>query len=387
MSIIAISIDALLPALGLIGRDLQVSNPNHIQYVIGSIFLGMTIGQLVCGPLSDAVGRKKVLYWGIGLYLVGSVICFFAGSFDMLLFGRFVQGLGVSAPYVSVVSIVRDKYSGRNMAKVMSVIMMVFMMVPAIAPSLGQGILFFASWRYVFLLYIIYAIAIGIWLFIRLEETLPVENRIPFSIRSIIHGLKEVVGNRVTISYTICMGITFGSFIGYLNSSQQIFQVQFDTGKMFTVYFGILALVLGVASLTNSRFVQRLGMHYLCYRSMVCIVAASAIFLLVNIMVSVQLWMFLLYAAVLFFCFGMIFGNLNSIAMEPMGHIAGIASAVTGSVSSAISMVLGAMIGQLYNNTLIPVVAGFLVLGIISILIMRYGDDRGSANKKGALNE
>lgn len=372
MSIVAISIDALLPALGMVAGDFKLENPNHAQYLIGFIFMGMAFGQLVCGPLSDALGRKKVLYGGILLYLVGSVVCYVAGSFDMLLAGRGLQGLAVAAPYVSAVSIVRDKFSGRAMARVMSVVMMIFIMVPAIAPSLGQAILFAASWRAIFLLYVFYSILIGGWIFFRLEETLPPARRIPFHVPNIAAGFLEVIKSRITICYTVCMGICFGSFIGYLNSSQQIFQTQFGTGKMFTVYFGLLALVLGVASLLNSRLVERLGMLYICTRSFAAIVTASALFLLLHKVAAITLPMFLAYAAVLFFSFGLVFGNLNALAMEPMGHIAGIASAIIGFVSSVISFALGSWIGQLYNGTLIPIATGFLVLGAISFAILLY---------------
>lgn len=372
ISIVAISIDALLPALGMIGEDLQLSHPNQAQYVIVFLFVGMAFGQLVSGPVSDAVGRKKVLYSGIVLYLAGSVLCFTATNLTMILAGRLIQGLGLSGPYVSAVSIVRDKYSGRDMARVMSLIMMIFIMVPAVAPSIGQGILFFASWRYIFLLYIVYSIIISLWLFFRLEETLPVEKRVPFSMKSIASGFREVVAHRATISYTICMGICFGSFIGYLNSSQQIFQVQFDAGKMFTVYFGGLALVLGIASLLNARIVGKFGMRHICILAILGIIVSSALFLALNLLAGANLWMFLLYAAILFFCFGLIFGNLNSLSMEPMGHIAGIASAVIGAVSSILSMTLGALIGQLYDGTLIPLTSGFLILGILSFLAMAY---------------
>jgi len=374
MSIIAISIDALLPSLSVMGDEFHVSNPNHVQYIIGFLFIGMALGQLVCGPLSDAMGRKKILYIGIGFYLAGSVICFLTKDFTLLLTGRFIQGLGVAGPYVSAVSIVRDRYSGRDMARIMSIIMMIFITVPAIAPSLGQAILLLTSWRYIFLLYIAYSILITVWLNLRLEETLPLEKRIPFHVKNIVDGFKEVIDNRVTMGYMVCMGICFGSFIGYLNSSQQIFQVQFNTGKMFTVYFGLLALILGGASLLNSRFVEKLGMRYICFRSTLCIVFASLIFLGIHFVVEIQLWMFLLYAAILFFSFGLMIGNLNAIAMEPMGHVAGIASAVIGATSSAISMILGAVIGQLYNNTLTPIVSGFLILGVFSLLIMMYAD-------------
>lgn len=378
MSIVAISIDALLPALGIISSEITLAYPNQVQLVISALFLGMAIGQLVCGPLSDATGRKKVLYSGIVLFLAGSVLCFFAQDITTLLIGRFIQGLGVSGPYVSAISIVRDKYAGREMAKVMSLVMMIFIMVPAIAPSLGQAILLIAAWRYVFVLYVIYAVIIGLWIFLRLEETLPKENRIPFSVTGFVDGFKEVICNRTTMGYTLCMGLFFGSFVGYLNSSQQIFQVQFGTGKMFTVYFGVLALVFGVASLFNSRLVEKWGMHYISKRAVWAIIVSSGLFLGLHALSEIQLWMFMIYASVLFFAFGLIFGNVNAMAMEPMGHVAGIASAIIGSVSSIISMVIGTAIGQMYNNTLIPVTTGFLVMTVLALFLMAFADSKNT---------
>lgn len=371
MSVVAISIDAMLPALGIIGQNFGVTNANHTQYIVGGIFVGMAAGQLFWGPLSDALGRKKVLYSGIVIYLIGSLVCYLAPTFPLLLVGRLIQGVGVAAPYVTSVSVVRDKYAGRQMARIMSVVMMIFILVPAIAPSLGQGILYFASWREIFLMYLIYAVMITIWIWFRLPETLTPEHRNPLTRSMIAHGFREVLSNRVTVGYTFCMGICFGSFLGYLNSSQQIFHEQFGTGDKFAIYFGCLALVLGVASLTNSRFVEKLGMYFISVRAFSVIVLASAIFLGVQMIVpEIKLWMFLSYAVVLFFSFGLVFGNLNATAMEPMGHIAGIASAIIGSVSSLISMSIGAFIGQLYNGTLVPMTIGFLVLGSISTMII-----------------
>jgi len=379
MSIVAISIDALLPALGVISSEITMAYPNQVQLVISALFLGMAIGQLVCGPLSDATGRKKVLYSGIVLFLAGSVLCFFAQDITALLVGRFIQGLGVSGPYVSAISIVRDKYAGREMAKVMSLVMMIFIMVPAIAPSLGQAILLFASWRYVFVLYIFYALIIGVWIFLRLEETLPKEKRIPFSTAGFVDGFKEVLCNRATMSYTLCMGLFFGSFVGYLNSSQQIFQIQFNTGKMFTVYFGVLALVFGVASLFNSQLVEKWGMQYISKRAVLGIIVSSGLFLALHGVCNIQLWMFMVYAAILFFAFGLIFGNVNAMAMEPMGHVAGIASAIIGSVSSLISMAIGTAIGQFYDNTLIPVTTGFFVMTLLALLMMNFAERKKAA--------
>lgn len=379
MSIVAISIDALLPALGIISSDIHLTQANQAQYIISALFLGMALGQLVCGPLSDATGRKAVLYGGISLFLVGSLLCFFAQDLNTMLIGRFIQGLGVSGPYVSAISIVRDKYVGRQMAQVMSLVMLIFIMVPAIAPSLGQGILLVADWRYVFVLYVVYALTIGLWIFLRLEETLPKEKRIPFTVQGFKDGFKEVILHRVTMAYTLCMGLFFGSFVGYLNSSQQIFQVQFGTGKMFTIYFGVLALVFGLASLFNSKLVMKWGMHAICHRATVAIISSSAIFLGLHAIAHIELWMFMLYAAMLFFSFGLVFGNVNALAMEPMGHVAGIASAIIGSVSSILSMVIGTSIGQMYNNTLIPMTLGFLVLCSLALGVMYWADRRTAA--------
>lgn len=372
MSIVAISIDALLPALDAIRADILLSHPNQAQYVVSALFFGMAIGQLICGPLSDATGRKKVLYGGIFFFLVGTAICYFANDINTLLFGRFIQGLGVSGPYVSAISIVRDKYSGNDMARIMSLVMMIFIMVPALAPSLGLAVMWIGDWRDIFVMYVFYALMIAVWIFFRLEETLPKAHRIPMSAKGFSEGFREVISNIPTLCYTICMGLFFGSFIGYLNSSQQIFQELFQTGDLFSLYFGVLAIVFGFSSLVNSQLVQQLGMQHLAKLAIWGIISSSALFLLVHLSINIQLWMFMIYASVLFFCFGLVFGNVNAMAMEPMGHVAGIAAAIIGSTSSIMSMLIGTIIGQMYNGTLFPVTSGFLIFGSVSLVIFNY---------------
>ena len=371
MSVVAISIDALLPALAMIGGELGVADINRTQLVISCIFGGMAAGQLVAGPLSDALGRKPVLYAGLALYLVGSIFCWLAQDFTLLLAGRVIQGLGVSCPYVTAMSVLRDKYAGRDMARIMSLIMMIFILVPAIAPSLGLAIVHLAGWRAIFLFYVLYAVAIGGWIALRLEETLPPERRNPLTARAFGHGFHTVIANRTTTFYMVAMGLTFGGLIGYLNASRQIFQDQFGAGDSFALYFGGLALLLGVASMLNSRFVGRWGMRAICRWTSTAIMAASALFLAVQALVPVTLPMFLGYAGVLFFAFGLMFGNLNAIAMEPMGEVAGMAAAIIGATSSVISLALGTLIGQMYDNTLRPIALGFLILGAVSWLLMR----------------
>lgn len=383
MSVVAMSIDALLPSLGVIGAELGVTDVNRTQFLISFIFGGMAVGQLVAGPLSDAMGRKPVLYAGLALYLVGSLLCWLAGDFDLLLAGRCLQGLGVACPYVTAVSVVRDKYAGRDMARIMSLVMMIFILVPAIAPSLGLGIAALAGWRAIFLFYILYAVVIGGWIALRLEETLPPSHRVPLTPRDFAHGLRVVLGNRTTTSYMAAMGLTFGGLIGYLGASRQIFQDQFGAGDRFALYFGGLALTLGVASMLNSRFVGRWGMRAICTWANVAMVTASGVFLAAQALLPVTLPMFLLFAAVLFFSFGLMFGNLNAIAMEPMGDVAGMASAIIGATSSIIALALGTLIGQMYDNTLQPIALGFLLLGLASWSLMQ-AERRWHARQPGA---
>ncbi len=374
MSVVSISIDAMLPALGTIGQALHTAHPNQAQYIISSIFIGMAIGQLICGPLSDALGRKKILYGGLILYLAGSVICLTSGNIDMMLAGRFIQGLGVSGPYISCMSIIRDKFSGRPMARVMSLVMMIFIMAPVVAPALGQGIIIFLSWQYIFVLYIFYAIAVMLWIYFRLDETLPVSQRVPFSVSTIISGTKAVISNRQAMTYTICMGCMFGALIGDLNSAQQIFQVQFGVGEMFVVYFGLQAMAFGVSSHINSKLVEKLGMRHICGQALALMAMVSIIFLGINFLFPIQFWMFFVYGLIVLFCVGLLFGNLNALAMEPMGHIAGIAAAIIGAISNVIAIPLGTIIGQMYDGTLMPMITGFSILSFSALLIMLLGD-------------
>lgn len=374
MSIVSFSIDAVLPALGEIGHLFALENANQAQWVIISIFSGMTIGQLIAGPLSDAIGRKRILFTGVAIYFVGSVICYSAQSFEWFLAGRFIQGLGVSGPYVASISIVRDKYSGTQMARIMSLIMMVFMVAPAVAPSLGQLIIHFFGWRDIFVLYMIYAVVVGAWVALRLEETLVPENRLPMRLKAFEEGFKEVVSNKTTMSYLLCAGFCFGGFIGYLGTSQQIFMQQFGkTGQEFSAYFALLAGVMGIASFTNSKIVMKFGMRPICIYGFLCLSVISLIFLIIQLTgITITFWMFMAYACILFLLFGTLFGNLNAIAMEPMGHVAGMASAIIGASSSILSLILATVIGQLYNGTLIPMTCGFVILCGFAFLMTVY---------------
>ena len=282
----------------------------------------------------------------------------------MMLFGRFLQGFGAASPRVVSIAIIRDLYKGRDMARVMSFIMTIFIIIPVIAPSIGQALLFVVSWRFLFGIFLTAAIIATIWTFLRLPETLKKQDIHPFNLRAIWKDLLEVLGNKFALGYTLCTGLVFGALIGYLASCRQIFQDYFQVGELFSVYFGISALSIGASSIVNSMIVKKYGMKLLCHYALILMMVISTALIAVSILQNqeLMLWQFMIFAVITFFALGMLFGNLNALAMEPMGHVAGVAAAVTGCLSSGISAIIGTAIGQSYNNTLTPIFCGFLLL-------------------------
>lgn len=375
-ALVALSIDAMLPALSTIAGDLGATRANDSQLVISLIFLGLSVGQIVYGPLSDSIGRKRPIYLGIGIYFCGTLLCLLATDFRVLLIGRFLQGVGAAGPRSVAVALVRDQYAGRQMARVMSFVMTVFILVPVIAPLLGQGILLVAHWRAIFGLYLVLALLVWAWFALRQPETLAVERRIPFQMTRILGAFREVFTNRIAFGYTIMAGLISGAFVGYLNSSQQIFQEQYALGAQFPLYFAALALALGSASYANAQLVVRFGMRLLSRWALVALIVLSLLFLGYAFVMNGQPPLVLLmgYLLIGFFAVGILFGNLNALAMEPLGHIAGVGAAVVGSLSTFISTFLGSAIGQSYNGTVLPLVGGFALLGLATFGVMVWAE-------------
>jgi DHA1 family bicyclomycin/chloramphenicol resistance-like MFS transporter len=374
MSLTAFSIDAILPALYQISSELQVTNPNDRQLVISVIFFGIAVGQLFFGPLSDHIGRKKAIYIGYGTYIIGALISGFAQNFPMMLAGRILQGIGVSAPRGVTLALVRDQYEGNRMARVMSFAMMVFILVPTIAPSIGQAILSLANWRGIFVAFVIFAIISITWFSIRMPETLLLQNRIPFSLKRIGKSIREILKIRFAIGFTIAAGCAYGIFIGYLNSSQQILQEQYALNEKFSLFFAMIALSLGFASFINSRLVMRIGMIRMVQWALRIQIVLAIIFFSIIIGLPEQppLWSLMMFFMMFYFCTGILFGNINALAMQPLGHLAGIGSGVVGSFSTLLSMLFGTMIGRSYNGTIIPLIVGMIVLTAGSIFIVRW---------------
>jgi DHA1 family bicyclomycin/chloramphenicol resistance-like MFS transporter len=374
MSLTALSIDAMLPALPQIGSDLGVQNANDRQLVVSVLFLGLAFGQLFFGPFSDSVGRKPTVYAGYTLYIAGAFMSILAASFPMMLVGRLLQGLGISAPRAVTLALVRDRYEGRAMARVMSFVMTVFILVPMIAPTLGQTILLFSGWRGIFGSFVLVGLITLSWFALRIPETLAPEHRAPFSLRRIIMAIREIVGIRLAIGYTLAAGLISGAFLGYLNSAQQIFQEHYALGELFPRYFAVVALSLGLASLLNARLVMRFGMSPLARWSLFAVLGLSIAALGIALVTAGQppLWFLMAYLMMAFFCVGILFGNMNALAMKPLGHIAGIGAAVIGSLSTLISVPIGVIIGQSYNGTILPLVAGMAILAGLSIVVVRW---------------
>ena len=368
-AIIALAIDAMLPALPNIGQDLGVQRENNSQLVISTLFLGLALGQLIFGPLSDSAGRKPPIFIGFALFIVGCLMSLFAPNFATMLAGRFLQGLGVSAPRSVSLALVRDLYEGDKMAEVMSYVMTVFILVPMIAPAYGQFIMGLASWRAIFTSFIILAVLTSLWFALRQGETLSKDKRRPFSFKQIYSASKEIISTRAALGYTLAAGFISGAFLGYLNSAQQIFQDQYKLGNLFPLYFAIISLSLGAASFINARLVTRYGMKRLATTSLnVMTLFSVAGFIIALIQAgNPPLWQFMIYLLLTFFCVGILFGNLNALAMQPLGHIAGIGAAIVGALSTFISIPLGTWIGLSFNNTILPLIAGLAILGAISV--------------------
>lgn len=376
MSLVAMSIDAMLPALADIGADLGAPNENASQLVVTMIFAGLAAGQLVYGPLSDSIGRKPAIAMGYAVYVTGLLLAIFAASFPMMLVGRLLQGLGIAAPRTVSIALIRDRFEGRAMARVMSFITMVFILVPILAPSLGQAILLAADWRAIFVALLLIALASLAWFWLRQPETLPPARRAPLSAGRVGHALREVLGNRTALGYTLMAGLVAGAFQGYLSSAQQIFQFQYGLGARFPLLFAVNAAAIGLAAFTNGRLVMRYGMRAMTRLAAVVMVALSVIFVGVALVTGGRpaLALFMGYLMPNFFCVGILFGNMNSLAMQPLGHIAGVGAAVVGSLSTWLATPLGAAIGQAYNGTVTPLVLGFAALGLAALALMRWAE-------------
>ena len=371
MSVVALAIDALLPALDIIGNSLHTQENSDHQLLITMIFIGLGVGPLFFGPLSDSLGRKPMVFVGFGIFILASIICVYAKSLEIMVLGRILQGFGLSAPRTISVAIIRDLYAGDYMAKIMSFVIVIFLLVPIIAPAIGKLILDSFNWEAIFIFQIIFCLLIAFWFWKRQEETLNPKNRIDFKIDLFKKGFLELMRFKKTIAYTLISGLITGSFMVYLSTSQQIFQEQYGLKEAFPFIFAGLATASGGAILLNGLFVVKYGTKKIINVSLIgfFLISVCYAFLFYN-SVNPPIIIILSFFSLQFFCLGFLFGNLRAIAMEPVGHIAGIGAAITGFISTLMAVPISIVIGKFVRLTVLPIFIGFSICSFISILIL-----------------
>ena len=378
MALNALAIDIMLPGLQEIGASLGVLEENHRQYVVSAYVFGLGSMQLLWGPLSDRFGRRKPMIFGVIVYVICAIGIVVVPSFGAMLALRFIQGAGAAATRVITVSIVRDVFGGRAMAEVMSLIMMTFMVVPVIAPGTGQLIMVVGNWHLIFLFMAVVASCIGFWMYKRLPETLDPADVRPFTLSVVMDGFRIVLTNRIALCYTLASTFIFGAMFGFINSAQQVYVGIYQLGYWFPVAFAAVAIFMSTASFLNSRFVGRFGMRRLSHGSLLGFLTINFLWMMVQIFgpQPMPFLLFLTFFGLAMFQFGWIGANFNSLAMEPLGHVAGTASAVLGFMSTVGGALIGVAIGQAFNGTALPLVAGFFtgsVIGLIFVLIGEKG--------------
>ncbi len=367
MAINALSIDIMLPALPQIGEALGVENENSRQWVITAYLLGFGALQIVYGPLADRFGRKPLILIGLGVFVVFSAVAMLAPSFETLILARVGQGMGTAATRVLAVSIVRDRYSGRTMARVMSLSFLVFLGVPIIAPTVGQLVLTVAPWETIFGLLGVAGLALILWIALRLPETLHPEHRQPVEAGRIARAFGEAVTNRQSIGYTLAMTAITGALFAFINSSQQIFFDVFEAPELFAGTFAAIASGIAVAAITNARLVERLGSRLIGHAALLGFIGFAAVHAAVTLAGLETIWTFAVLQGLTMFCFGFLAGNFGAMAMEPMGHIAGTASSAQGFISTVFGSLAGLFIGQQFDGTVTPMAVGITVCGLIAL--------------------
>lgn len=371
MALSALSIDALLPGLNDIGNAIGISNTKDNQLLITTIFLGLGFGQLISGTLSDSLGRKPVVYIGYLVFALASLLCIFSTSLEMMIMGRLLQGIGLSAPRSVSMSIIRDRYSGDYMARIMSFVTVIFILAPIVAPSFGKLMLDSFGWKSIFFSQLIFGFLVITWFGLRQEETLTAENRKSIKLTLFVDGTKEFVKHKKSVFYTLTIGIISAPFLAYISASQQIFQEQYKLVDAYPYIFSGLAITIGLATWLNGIFVVRFGMLKMATTSLISLFMVSALYITLFIgRDNPSIIILIIFLGLMLFSTGFIVGNISALAMQPIGHIAGIGAAIVGFGSTIITVPLATLIGRFISTTALPVFVGFAVCGLLALFLM-----------------
>jgi DHA1 family bicyclomycin/chloramphenicol resistance-like MFS transporter len=383
----ALGIDSMLPALPAIGEALDVSEENRRQLVITFYMLGFGVAQLAYGPLADRFGRKRLLVGCMLGYAAFALLSGLAGSFALLLAARTLHGVAAAGTRVLVIAVVRDRFQGSAMAQIMSTAMIIFMIAPILAPSLGQLLMAMGSWRWIFFALAGYALILSVWAALRLPETLAREHRRPLSARHFGAAVKETLTSRVSAGNTLAMTLTFGALLGFLNSMQQVVYDVFHRPELLGIAFAGIAGPMALSSWLNSRLVMRFGSRRLLLIAMSAFTFMAALHLVAILIFGETILSFVLLQAMTMGCFGLVGANAGALAMEPLGHVAGTASALQGLLSTVGAALIGYFIGQLFNGTTIPLVAGFVICGGLGLMIAGWANAGLPAHARNELTE
>lgn len=373
MTLNAMAIDIMLPALSQIAAATGLSpegGDNRQQLIIFAYVLGFGAPQLIWGPVTDRFGRRAPLFFGLAGYIAMSLVCVLMHDFWALLAARFLQGVFSSGARTVASAVVRDIFSGRAMASFMSLVMTIFMIVPILAPALGQLILAFAPWEAIFVWLALWGAAMFAWTWARLPETLPPQARRPFDANSVASAYLAVVRTPVSLGYMTASGFIFGAMFAFIASSEQVFRQVFGKGDSFALWFALVAGMLALANFTNSRLVEKIGMRRISHTALLVFTLLSATLALLSVFAGENFALFMPLFAIAFGCFGMMGANFSALALEPLGRIAGTASAAYGFASTLLSSLLGLVIGASFNGTTAPLMAGFALLGAVTLVIV-----------------
>ena len=381
MALVSVTINMLLPAFQDILNDFQLKDKNKIQLTISLLYLGLGFSQLFYGALSDTVGRKPSIYYGLVLFILGCIISYVSNNLNVLLIGQTLQGIGLGAPRVISVAIVRDKLEGRKMARAMSFIMVIYVLAPIISPILGKSIIMISHWRILFAVYIAFGILVFILFKYRMPETLPPDKQKSFVLKHLFKATQEILSNKHSFIFILILGLYSGIFITYLNLSQSIFEFQYQLGDQYPYYFAFLACSIGLALFINGKLVLGLGMKLLTEIAILSSLFTAILFFSISYFISPPLWLFMVFMFIQLFSYGLLVGNLNALAMQPLGHIAGLGASVVGAISTIISVPMSIFIGGFYNNTASPIVIAYCFIGTMSLLILNFINQQFSYGK------
>ncbi|AKI00309.1 drug resistance transporter, Bcr/CflA subfamily [Hoeflea sp. IMCC20628] len=370
MALNAMAIDVMLPAFPNIQAGFGITDANQVQYILLSYIVGFGGAQLIFGPISDRFGRRAPLIFGIAIYAVCAIAGALAPSFEFLLIARFVQGIGAAATRVIAISVVRDTHSGRGMAATMSLVMMVFMVVPVFAPMIGQVITLAGNWHLIFIFMAVVSLMVGAWAMMRLPETLSEEHRRPLTLKSISAAFTIVLTNRIALFYTLATSFYFGSLFGFLNVAQPIYVDIYGLGTYFPVAFAAVAVVMAGSAFVNSQLVGRFGQRRLSHGALIAYLSFALVLSVLTFVGPIPFWLFFGISILMMPLFGFVGSNFNSIAMEPLGAIAGTASSALGFAQTVIGGLVGAAIGQTYDGTIFPLAAGYATVSAVSLIMV-----------------